>query len=1760
MYVISRNFFFHSQEDEFITLIKEAGPDQHKTLTMKVEKDTSNVQTKIVRKKLFFDDPPSTEETFLPPHTSSQMFYDINEVEVSRLESVGSTPSPTNVSLTGADDTITTVPETPEHLSEVNRMVFNRPNEHSSDENEVIVNRFLNQTETSTWKTVALEILQQTERGLKTEKKKFLSFHKATCNLRIHQEYRLSHFQVRLLCAAATEHKVVIDASENTITLPIGGEIYIFNCAPLPIDWKNHCLMDGHHWKLKYHTYPVTENFDKRKFEIIDENRMSSCKFQKYAYYNTQSKVLLIHYLGNEEDAPEVLHGNSKHKRNLFHQGSKMIRENVLASKQEKSGSKICSNLTTKANPETIAATAPRDSRTVQYYQQQGMQTDKLHANEIAATFITANYMGSFVIDMHITPHLVIVCVSDRGADELIFVCQNITIGKRLVLHYDTTFQYGDYFLSVLCYRHPLVERSSSRKTNVNNEAIVPLAIIIHHKKSTFVHADALKTIAARLDGGNSESKHSFSNTPKVFVSDREFMGSDMLPNTTNLWCHLHLRKNTKEKAHRLGHPQEECIAIGRNIDELLKSQSPQSYYERREQFMQTDLWTSRGFNTYFQQYVNGDILRGAARWLIEDYGIEHSEKGITNNASEALNSALHHEGGKLLGKQNRVDLALMKVKYFIDSRDIEINRAYHGQGDYQIKDQIFKKSLKDIPTYKLLTPEEMIKEYKAIAEPGYERELEETPLKVKWDAVEKDTVKDVADFYVEHKLIRAVPNTQYYMGINIAKNYQPFIVDIQNNKCFSCTKAEICPHILAANIVQKGPEGVQFAEKKRKKTILRTTFASPTSVKKRKQFGSKKPRKDDIHHKGIHGSQENKQINFASVVNQAYSPPPPKTKKVTKKNLKTITKVIKTIKALPKIPKGKTSVPQPKVILKVKITPRKRTPSVSTDVISQQTTPKKSLRFESGIHLMNVQEIETNRKHDQARNILCDHQVIRIMSNRNPCYLIRTEPGMSIVEYHSIYVGSPDKFYCNACQSSICEHVQAVKLNEDLTLAIRNELQSITNKPLNIEDLYQVIEYFQTGRIEYCPTSSLKFNLLKMMKNEEDFVVTLKGFKNKEGSLGQTTDICGNTQCQKNETKDCLHILAGQLYADIIKWQNENFKDLILPLQVLELLQPILSEGHWGICNVNVTNDMVEMWSNVQTNSKDFMDYFLLEHQHINQRILKLLPTTKEVIIPLDIDSKLPATPLKNILKTNPEDKQRTPNRTCLTTNNTKEKTTIALLIEKYQSELGLYSDHPSYNEPYALEKWGLENEVTTIPTIELTKKEIKAMMDDNNIPPLPTNQARKYVLQGTQKSTFVLYSPKRGECMVFTEGNVINPMFTLVAANAVKHGAEDSMTRTEKMVSVIHEEYNTITDDYIYTFMANHKVQRRKGSIKVSEYIVHCYCNSIFSESLDKQEKYMTCGQCQSRYHKQCLSENELQEMKCSACTAGHLVQWASGIVTNTCPFDNTLQALCLWVQEHEYTINCNFPKDIHHNILWQSVMDSMENKDSQAQLNWYENIKQNFPQGFYQHDGNKAISLGLDDMFGSPLNITWLPLQMGGTVSFTQQCTSSQWGQSKYGCTATRTQPKKDVLSLMSPDLESVIQPKDVVQILIEGEDMHGKGFPCASCKYGRIVKGPLKLLNPNETWFVNFEGSNTGITAADNQTDLMKLEDICIDGVVFEPKVIVSLKNNIHYTSLIKFKGKWFYYDGMAQKKIRPALPSDYENLIFDHMTFIRKIAT
>ena len=85
---------------------------------------------------------------------------------------------------------------------------------------------------------------------------------------------------------------------------------------------------------------------------------------------------------------------------------------------------------------------------------------------------------------------------------------------EPIILHYDTVFNMGNYYLSTLIFRHAMFKKNP----------IVPIGFLIHSRRFHEDHLNFLKVI-----------QQSIASKRIIIVTDREFNFSEIFP----LGCHV---------------------------------------------------------------------------------------------------------------------------------------------------------------------------------------------------------------------------------------------------------------------------------------------------------------------------------------------------------------------------------------------------------------------------------------------------------------------------------------------------------------------------------------------------------------------------------------------------------------------------------------------------------------------------------------------------------------------------------------------------------------------------------------------------------------------------------------------------------------------------------------------------------------------------------------------------------------------------------------------------------------------------------------------------------------------------------------------------------------------------------------------------------------------------------------------------------------------------------------------------------------------
>ena len=299
----------------------------------------------------------------------------------------------------------------------------------------------------------------------------------------------LSNEQVAQMIEVAVSNNALLDGADVNILHPKGGDLYIFQCKRMWHGWKD-LLDDGYVWARKETDNLFAFPFQRQKFLEESCTRHKSIEeFKKYTYFNTETKHLLIHYVGHE----------------IITQVPDQKEETIL----QKSPTKL-------------------SNREILLNKGKQITESRLEANEISQAHLIAAYMGDFVFNIKHEPIVSLTCGTRKGAEELQRAIKALEKDERLKLYYNSLTEYGDFCVFLLSYQHPNIVR----RKNAHDEAILPIAVTFYKKNHTFEHNESLSYIEKRFDLGM--KKKPFSNVPKLLVVDIDIDGSKMLKNCEN--------------------------------------------------------------------------------------------------------------------------------------------------------------------------------------------------------------------------------------------------------------------------------------------------------------------------------------------------------------------------------------------------------------------------------------------------------------------------------------------------------------------------------------------------------------------------------------------------------------------------------------------------------------------------------------------------------------------------------------------------------------------------------------------------------------------------------------------------------------------------------------------------------------------------------------------------------------------------------------------------------------------------------------------------------------------------------------------------------------------------------------------------------------------------------------------------------------------------------------------------------------------------
>ena len=647
------------------------------------------------------------------------------------------------------------------------------------------------------------------------------------------------------------------DGHTKFISVPEGGKLYLFNCSKMNRPWNEVLLNDSYRYVHKGHNYLAKYNFDKTKWYGRDGEGRPTSDFKKYTYYNTDTKMLAIHYRGNVDLLGRPSHGNCRKATHVHVPTSASLMDDVKNLPYGTTATKGHQILTEKL-PGGVANTivGTRGRKAVQYLmtKQQAENWIK-RADELKAVSVACDYTSPFCRTSQNAPYYAALFATDKSLDELKKIISNMPDNAQLLLHYDTTYEYGNYFISILSYRHPFLQRTDSKPGYLSDKPIVPIFYCMHEKKFQDIHKWLFNRMEHIFDQRYPNIRRSFKSVQKTLVTDKEFNGHELLHNCNTVHCWQHLRKNIDFTAHKKHLSAGEVTAVVKDFEAMLTSRTEQSYKKRRDVLMEQPHWRNTGMKEYFLKEMDNDLLQFSGRWVLQALNIGHDQKGITNNPAETVNSSVSRLTNKKLNKNKSPAEGILALLHYAKHSDHAVESAYYGGTDtIQVhKDYHFmKKKLGQAPPVDIEGMNEMISNITKAIETPHDTQVSETPPKRKYTSSDDAEVyNQLGQMHVDEGRVYDVPDRQLFFGVRDIVTDDVCWVDYMQDSC-TCPHGNvmICPHKVAVKLRY----GLHDPDEKRKGPAKSVPLAFNPTMAKTPIYGTKKPTKDDNYNVALHG------------------------------------------------------------------------------------------------------------------------------------------------------------------------------------------------------------------------------------------------------------------------------------------------------------------------------------------------------------------------------------------------------------------------------------------------------------------------------------------------------------------------------------------------------------------------------------------------------------------------------------------------------------------------------------------------------------------------------------------------------------------------------------------------------------------------------------------------------------------------------------------------------------------------------------------
>uniref|UniRef100_A0AC34FYV9 MULE transposase domain-containing protein n=1 Tax=Panagrolaimus sp. ES5 TaxID=591445 RepID=A0AC34FYV9_9BILA len=410
--------------------------------------------------------------------------------------------------------------------------------------------------------------------------------------------------------------------------------------------------------------YGITINHYKAK-DYRTKNYNSEAPFDRWTYATDDKRYFMVHYIGCSNYVADGLpHGNAKTNRKYIRSCRSLIKEEMEKSKDFKPA-KLLQKLRDKftkeirengLDPRLANVKNPRGIAQIQDARKRVLNEARLSRD----TYINCSELGlrlrfddyrkndiprSFIPVLGLS-ETNLFCYFEHPAliEEMGRVVKDTGIVGKLF--YDTKFNEGDYYLTLLSWEHPYFNRQ------------IIIAGYIHDRKTHSKHVQFIQTFWER-------NKKILNGLRFVIITDGEFTFGNLWQWLKQIFCFRHLKEDVKRKLKKNSEKQV-CLQL---LEELQQEEDPESYDEKLIDSLK--LIKNKKAKQIFEYYGKKMKERSSA-WACKEAKL--TERRMLDNRAESMNAYID----RLAPKDGDMEADLMLIFLFKILEDYR-NRIQEG-------------------------------------------------------------------------------------------------------------------------------------------------------------------------------------------------------------------------------------------------------------------------------------------------------------------------------------------------------------------------------------------------------------------------------------------------------------------------------------------------------------------------------------------------------------------------------------------------------------------------------------------------------------------------------------------------------------------------------------------------------------------------------------------------------------------------------------------------------------------------------------------------------------------------------------------------------------------------------------------------------------------------------------------------------------------------------------------------------------------------